>query len=173
MISSSRWWRSCVWRVTISINMYFFFIMVSSFYDSKSGGSLNRPTHTPGILNCCFISVHSAPASGQTPVSLLNLSLFVSFPLFSCQTLSLILISPPLTLFPFSVYSCHWWNNNILKSKKGKSIIRYRNTPQNSKYHSFIKRTATNGQIIGESGKKTMMLVSSWMLLFFTTEEYE
>lgn len=79
----------------------FFFIMVSSFYDYKGGGSLNRRTRTPGIVNCCFISVHSAPASGQTPVSFLNLSLFVSFPLFSCQTLSFILISPPLTLFPF------------------------------------------------------------------------
>lgn len=130
--------------------------MVSSFYDNIGGGSLNRPTHTPGLLNRCFISVHSAPASGQTPVSLLNLSPFVSFPLFSCQTLSFTLISPPCFLFFPPAYSCHWWNNKIVKSKKGKSIIRHRNTPANSKYHSDIKRSATKGQIlegsVGTSG---------------------
>lgn len=153
---------------------FLFFIMVSSFYDYQSRSSLNRATHTPGILNCCFISVHSAPVSAQTPVSSLNLSPFVSFPLFSCQTLSFSLISAPLTLFPFFPQRilCHWWNNNILKSKKGKSIIRHGNTSQNSKYPSDTQRSAAKGQIIEASGKTSgpgCWILSEWCY-FFTIE---
>lgn len=145
----------------------FFFLLLQRWGQFKQTDT-HSWTCEPVLYLCPFSS--GLWTNTRFLTQLIALCLLSSIFLSNSVLHSYLTTSHAVSLFPPWVYSCHWRNNKILKSKKGTSIIRHRTQKITVMLKNLLQTLSDSWRICGDV--RTRTTVSLWILVIFTTQGY-